>query len=151
MGHSRNQIRTLGSLMEYTTKRGFKPDLERIKDVVETEFPSEVRQEEQKLLLSYGALKRIEVWIEGKKLAVVTESAPEIGDDLVLDTNKRFRNFLEKATGYMAKQRLQMAKKEVQGKTEKSIDCQLPLDKLFHKVVSSLQPVVNDRVNPGFF
>jgi len=31
---------------------------------------------------------------------------------MVLDTNKRFRNFLEKATGYTAKQRMQMAKKE---------------------------------------
>ena len=66
-----------------------------------------------KLLLSYGALKSIEVSIEGKKLVVNTESSDEVGDDLILDTNKRFRNFLEKATGYTAKQRLQQAKKEV--------------------------------------
>ena len=97
-------------------KRGFKPDLERIKGVLETKFLTEVRQEGEKLTLSYGALKSIEVWIAGKKLAVVTESAPGAGDDLALDTNKRFRNFLENATGYTAKQRLQMAKKEVQGK-----------------------------------
>jgi hypothetical protein len=85
-------------------------------DVLETEFPSEARRDGVKLLLSYGALKSIEAWIEGKKLAVVTESAPGVSDDVALDTNKRFRNFLEKATGYTAKQRLQMAKKEVQGK-----------------------------------
>jgi hypothetical protein len=30
-----------------------------------------------------------------------------------LETNKRYRDFLEGATGYTAKQRLQMAKKEV--------------------------------------
>jgi hypothetical protein len=102
--------------MEYTLKRGFKPDLERIKGVLETEFLTEVRQEGEKLTLSYGALKSIIVWIASKKLAVVTESAPGAGDDLALDTNKRFRNFLENATGYTAKQRLQMAKKEVQGK-----------------------------------
>ncbi len=99
--------------MNYTFKRGFKPDIERIRKVLEEEFPSEIRQESEKLLLSYGALKSIEVWIENKKLSVVTESAPGVADDLVLDTNKRFRNFLEKATGYTAKQRLQMAKKEV--------------------------------------
>lgn len=104
--------------MEYTFKRGFKPDIERIKKVLGEEFPSEVRQEGGKLLLSYGALKSIEVWIESKKLSVVTESAPGIADDLVLDTNKRFRNFLEKATGYTAKQRLQMAKKEVSKGTD---------------------------------
>lgn len=101
--------------MEYKLKRGFSPDLERIKGVLETEFLTEVSREGQKLTLSYGALKSIEVWIEGKKLAVVTESDPGASDILVLDTNKHFRDFLESATGYTAKQRLQMAKKEVQG------------------------------------
>lgn len=100
--------------MEYTLKRGFKPDLERIKGVLEMEFPSEVRRDGQKLSLSYGALKSIEAWIEGKKLIVVTESAAGASDDQVLDTNKRFRNFLEKATGYTAKQRMEMAKREAQ-------------------------------------
>jgi len=104
--------------MDYPFKRGFKPDIERIRKALEEEFPIEIRQEGGKLLLSYGALKSIEVWIENKKLNVVTESAPGVADDLVLDTNKRFRNFLEKATGYTAKQRLQMAKKEVSKGTD---------------------------------
>ncbi len=104
--------------MDYTFKRGFKPDIERIRKVLEEEFPAEIRQERDRLLLSYGALKSIEVWVENKKLSVVTESAPGVADDLVLDTNKRFRNFLEKATGYTAKQRLQMAKKEVSKGTD---------------------------------
>ncbi|HOU69936.1 MAG TPA: DUF5611 family protein [Methanothrix sp.] len=51
--------------------------------------------------------------MDGKKLNVTTESDPSAVDQMVLDTNKRFRDFLEKATGYTAKQRLQMAKKEV--------------------------------------
>jgi len=102
--------------MEYILKRGFKPDLERIKGILETEFRSEVSQEGEKLNVGYGALKSIDVWIAGKKMAVTTESASDVSDDLVLDTNKRFRDFLEKATGYTAKQRQQMAKKEVQGK-----------------------------------
>jgi len=98
--------------MEYSLKRGFKPDIARIKIALEEEFPSEVREEGGHLFTSYGALKSIEAWIEGKKLAVVTESAPGAGDQDILDTNKLFRSFLEKATGYTAKQRLQMAKKE---------------------------------------
>ena len=49
---------------------------------------------------------------KGKKLNVTTESELGVSDAVALDTNKRFRNFLEKATGYTAKQRLQMAKKE---------------------------------------
>ncbi len=99
--------------MDYSFKRGFKPDLERIRKTLQDEFPCEIKQEDGKLLLGYGALKSISVWIEGKKLNVVTESATDVGDTVALDTNKRFRNFLEKATGYTAKQRLQMAKKEV--------------------------------------
>ena len=98
--------------MEYSFKRGFKPELDRIRSTLEEEFPTEIREVGGRLLLSYGALKSIEVSIEGKKLFVTTESSDEVGDEMVLDTNKRFRNFLEKATGYTAKQRLQQAKKE---------------------------------------
>ena len=81
--------------------------------MIAEEFPCEVSEADGKLQLSYGALKSISIWIEGKKLNVTTESDSGAADQVVLDTNKRFRNFLEKATGYTAKQRLQMAKKEV--------------------------------------
>lgn len=99
--------------MDYSFKRGFKPDLNRILAVLQEEFPTDIKQEDGKLLLSYGALKSVCVSISGKKLTVITESATGAGDAEVMDTNKRYRNFLEKATGYTAKQRLQMAKKEV--------------------------------------
>jgi hypothetical protein len=105
--------------MEYTLKRGYKPELDRIRSALEEEFPVEIRQADGKLSLSYGALKSIVVGIEGKKLSVVTESDASVGDSAILDTNKRFRNFLEKATGYTAKQRLEMAKKEaIKGSTK---------------------------------
>ncbi len=99
--------------MDYPFKRGFKPDIERIRKVLEEEFPCEIKDENGKLTITYGAMKSIAVWIDNKRLNVVTESATGASDDAVLDTNKRFRNFLEKATGYTAKQRLEMAKKEV--------------------------------------
>ncbi len=99
--------------MDYTFKRGFKPDIDRIKAVLEEEFPS-VREEDGKLVTSYGALKSIAVWIEGKKMTVITEPDSDAGDELILETNKRFRKFLEKATGYNAKQRMKKAKQEAQ-------------------------------------
>lgn len=99
--------------MDYPFKRGFKPDIERIRKALEEEFPAEIREENGRLTLSYGAMKSIAVWIENKRLNVVTESTQGLSDDVILDTNKRYRDFLEKATGYTAKQRLQMAKKEV--------------------------------------
>lgn len=99
--------------MNYSFKRGFKPDMERIREVLEEEFPAEIKEADGMLSLSFGALKSIQVSINNKKLNVSTESDSDAKDDQILDTNKRFRNFLEKATGYNAKQRLQMAKKEV--------------------------------------
>ena len=99
--------------MDYPFKRGIKPDIERIQNALEEEFPTDIRNEDGKLTLSYGAMKSIAVWVENKRLNVVTESAQGLSDSVILDTNKRFRDFLEKATGYTAKQRLQMAKKEV--------------------------------------
>jgi len=99
--------------MNYSFKRGFKPDIERIRSVAAEEFASDIIEADGKLQFSYGAMKSICVRIEGKKLNVTTESDTSTSDQVILDTNKRFRNFLEKATGYTAKQRLQMAKKEV--------------------------------------
>ena len=81
--------------------------------MLEEQFSGEISEDGGHLRLSYGALKSIDVWIENKKLNVVTESDAGAADNIVLDTNKRFRDFLEKATGYTAKQRLQMAKKAV--------------------------------------
>ena len=99
--------------MDYSFKRGFKPDMKRIRKALEEEFPTEIKEADGMLSLSFGALKSIQVSINNKKLNVSTESDSDAKDDQILDTNKRFRNFLEKATGYHAKQRLQIAKKEV--------------------------------------
>ncbi len=99
--------------MEYSFKRGFKPDIIRIQKVLKEEFSDQIEEEDGKLIFSYGALKKGEVWIENKHLFVLTESSPNVSDEMVLDTNKRFRNFLEKATGYTAKHRMEMARKEV--------------------------------------
>ncbi|WP_348304352.1 DUF5611 family protein [Methanothrix sp.] len=99
--------------MDYSFKRGFKPDMERIRKVLEEEFPTDIKEADGMLSLSFGALKSIQVSINNKKLNVSTESDSDAKDVQILDTNKRFRNFLEKATGYNAKQRLQMTKKEI--------------------------------------
>jgi hypothetical protein len=103
-------------MQEYKLKRGFAPDIGRIEECLKETFPSEIRHDGEKLTTSYGILKTLTVWIEGKKLAVDTLSDTSIKDDnLILDSNKRFRDFLLKATGYTAKERLQQAKKEVSG------------------------------------
>lgn len=96
-------------------KRGFSPDTGRIRSVLEKNFPAEVKEDNGKLALNYGAFKKLTVWLDNKKLCVDTESSKDARDDVILDTNKRYRVFLEEATGYTAKERLAKAKKEVQG------------------------------------
>ncbi len=68
-----------------------------------------------RFVLSYGALSEMQVWIAENKLCVETKSNLNADTAAILDTNKRFRVFLEKATGYTAKQRVEMAKREVIG------------------------------------
>ncbi len=70
-------------------------------------------EEDGKLIVSYGALLRIEASIVDKKLCVDTTPNPNVPDKEILETNKRFRKFLDNATGYTAKQRVSKAKKDV--------------------------------------
>ncbi len=74
-----------------------------------------------KLMLNYGAIKELKAWVEDKKLFVETQSDLSVKDtNVILDTNKRFRDFLEEATGFTAKERLKQAKKDVQGEAGKA-------------------------------
>ena len=74
-------------------------------------FPCEVEIMDDKFVISYKALKQMEVWINGKKLCVNTESNTDIDVGEVSDTNRRFRKFLDTATGYTAKERVKKMKK----------------------------------------
>ena len=101
-------------MQEYKLKRGFTPDSERIYSVLKECFPSEIVREGDRFVTSYGVISKLSTWIEGKRLAVDTISDNSItNNELILDTNKRFRDFLYKATGYTTKERLKAAKKEV--------------------------------------
>ncbi len=101
-------------MKEYKLKRGNSPDIERIYEELQACFPSEIVRDGEKLTISYGAMTELSVCMNGKLLAVDTVSNAEgLADDVILDTNKRFRDFLLKATGYTAKERLKQAKKAV--------------------------------------
>jgi hypothetical protein len=88
--------------------------MDRIKEVLQDSFQVPVTEEDGKLIVSYGALKQVEASIVDKKLCVDTTPNPNVTDEEILETNKKFRNFLDNATGYTAKQRVSKAKKDVQ-------------------------------------
>lgn len=101
-------------MQQYKLKRGFKPDIERIYSVMQECFPEEITRNNGTLETTYGAMSKITVWIENKMLCVDTVSDKSVTDNnIVTQTNKAFRDFLLKATGYTAKERIKNAKKEV--------------------------------------
>ena len=87
--------------------------MDRIKEVLQDSFQVPVTEEDGKLIVSYGALARVEASIVDKKLLVDTTPNPNVPDEEILETNRRFRKFLDDATGYTAKQRVSKAKKDV--------------------------------------
>ena len=93
-------------------KRGYKAEISRIKEIMKETFSIDPTEDADRLTISYGALSRLEAWIDEKKLFVDTDSNADVEDSVILDTNKRFRDFLLEATGYTAKQRRDQAKKE---------------------------------------
>lgn len=79
-------------------------------------FSTQPRDVGGKVEITYGAMKRLTVWPgEGEQsLCVESESRSDVPDEVILDTNRRFRQYLEKVTGYTAKERVKMAKKMVE-------------------------------------
>jgi Uncharacterized protein conserved in archaea len=75
------------------------------------------QEKEGRFEISFGALERLTVWAcdGGKALCVESVSRSDAPDATILDTNRRFREYLERVTGYTARERVKMAKKKVIG------------------------------------
>lgn len=99
-------------MQEYSIKRGLDKKTgrnleERMIGGLEEFFEISPGKAGDHAAISYGALKRLEVWTgpAGKTLCIDTESDMEAGDEVILDTNRRFRKYLEHVTGFTAKER----------------------------------------------
>ena len=100
-------------MQEYTIKRGFTKVLAtNMVDKLTEHFGCEPVQDGDIYRISYGALEHLEVslGLEGKTLRVSTVSKQGSDDDIILDTNRRFRKYLEEVTGYTAKERAKKVK-----------------------------------------
>ncbi len=75
-------------------------------------FDVEPKNMEGHYQISYGALKVLEATLgaEGKSVIIRTESNLEVSDEVILDTNRRFRKYLDAITGYSTKERVKKAK-----------------------------------------
>ena len=61
------------------------------------------------VIVSFGAIEKMIAWTDGKKLFVDTTMKPGAPDHVATETIKAFNTFLERATGYTAKERSKKA------------------------------------------
>jgi len=100
-------------MQEYPIKRGLTKDLDaRVAAELKTCFGVEPEKTAKGYRIKYGALKRLDVTIGtgGKSVIIDTESDVNTRDDVIIDTNKRFRKYLDAVTGFSTKERVKRAK-----------------------------------------
>ena len=103
-------------MQEYPIKRGLTKDLEaRTVAELKTCFGKDPEKTPKGYRIASGALKRLDVTLGagGKSVIIDTESDMSVSDDVIIDTNKRFRKFLDAVTGFSTKERVKRAKSAV--------------------------------------
>lgn len=103
-------------MQTYPIRRGHYKNIEgvRLKDIMETTF-GPAREEGGKFVAAFGALERITAWADKTALYVDTATNPKVDNDTAVRTREAWNTFLERATGFTAKQR----QKKVQDETKK--------------------------------
>ena len=105
-------------MQEYQVKRGHTKDLAgEVERALAEGFGVKPEKGMGTFTISFGALSRMEVRIagDGKSIAVDTVSKRDADEATILDTNRRFRTFLDRVTGFSSKERVKRAKKAVEG------------------------------------
>jgi len=100
-------------MQEYEIRKGLQENLqpEKLKTLMQEAFGN-VLEKDGRFVSSYGALKELNAWPSKKNLAVETKTDPSVADDVAHNTIKAYNTFLEKATGYTAKERGKRAQKK---------------------------------------
>ena len=104
-------------MQEYQVKRGHSKDLAGDVEKAFTEgFGVRPEKNGNTYTISYGALSKMMVRIGegGKTIAIDTVSRRDTDEATILDTNRRFRTFLDRVTGFSSKERVKRAKKAVE-------------------------------------
>jgi len=97
-------------MREYDLRRGVGKTLEGdgLRKIAAETFP-EAGTDGDKVLVSFGAIERMVAWTDGKRLFVDTVMRTGVPDHLATETIKAFNSFLQRATGYTAKERSKKA------------------------------------------
>jgi hypothetical protein len=111
-------------MQEYEIKRGMTNALhDRIVAGFVDIFGMDPKVEGEHRSISYGSMSRLEVWVgENNQTVIVdTETNTDVfamsdseADAIILDTNKRFRQYLDLITGFTTKERIKRSKKAIE-------------------------------------
>ena len=102
------------SMNEYDIKRGHFEKIEgdKLENIMKELFGT-VKKKDEKLSAKFGALDKITVWMDGKKiLCVDTKMNTDVDDKTATETIRAYNQFLEKATGLNSKERKKRANKK---------------------------------------
>jgi hypothetical protein len=106
-------------MQDYEIRRGHQKELEggKLKLMMQEAFGN-VAEEGAYLVSKYGALAKLTVGWDGKNtLKVDTQMDPKVAPDVAQSTIKAYYAFLERATGFNAKERSKrLQKKAKEGK-----------------------------------
>lgn len=104
-------------MTEFDIKRGYYSKIEgaALGKLMETVFGN-VTEKDGVFVSSYGAMARIEAKIISKTqmglLTVNVDDIRALSDDTILDSKRKLNEFLQTATGFSAKDRMNRAKKK---------------------------------------
>ena len=100
-------------MQEYEVRKGLQGNIEpeKLKASMQELFGN-VKEQDGRFVSSFGALKEIHAWPSKKSLAVETKMDPTVPNDVAQSTIKAYNTFLEKVTGYTAKERGKRAQKK---------------------------------------
>lgn len=100
-------------MREYKFKRGFQATQERLEEIIKKHFGKFEKEGDFLVVKDFGGIEELRAKIDGKILLVETKTKL-VDDEAALKTIKTYNKFLEELTGYTAKERQKMLRKEVE-------------------------------------
>jgi len=100
-------------MQEYEVRRGQAENVapDKLKATMQDIFGN-VEEKDGKMVTNFGALKPLSAWSCKKNLCVDTKMDHTVPDEVAGSTIKAFNTFLERVTGYTAKERGKRAQKK---------------------------------------
>ncbi len=101
----------------YDIRRGHQKNLhgDGLREIASECF-GEAREAGGKVVCRYGALAQLTVWIDGQVLCIDTDMRKDVPDDVARSTIRAYNDFLERATGYTAKERAKKAQERAKAR-----------------------------------